>query len=85
MPKLVPVQKEMTQANRNTIVGSDHRHVTPALVEECRLSGLALWPWTANRPEEDRIGLGSLLGIFVSQRDAIRVDRRSSELRFRPL
>ena len=30
------------------IVGSDQRHVTAALVDECRLNGLTLWPWTAN-------------------------------------
>lgn len=65
------VCEQALAANAN-IVGSDHRHVTPALVDECRLSGLALWPWTANRPEDiRRLVLLGVPGLFTDRPDVL--------------
>lgn len=50
-PRAVVEQALAAGAN---IVGSDHRHLTPALVDECRLSGITLWLWTANQPDDIR-------------------------------
>ncbi len=57
-PRAVCEQALAAGAN---IVGSDHRYVTQALVDECRLTGLTLWPWTANTPAD----LGRLLRLGV--------------------
>jgi glycerophosphoryl diester phosphodiesterase len=57
-PRAVCEQALRAGAN---IVGSDQRHVTQALVDECRLTGLALWPWVANTPE----AIGRLLRLGV--------------------
>jgi glycerophosphoryl diester phosphodiesterase len=43
------------------VLGYDQRHVTPALVDECRLCGLALWPWVANTPDD----IGRLVRLGV--------------------
>jgi glycerophosphoryl diester phosphodiesterase len=43
---------EQTLAASANIVGYDYRVTTPALVEECRLAGLALWTWTPNSHED---------------------------------
>ncbi len=45
---------EQTLAAGANVVGYDFRHLTPALVDECRLTGLALWSWTPNSPEDIR-------------------------------
>lgn len=44
-PRAVCAQTLAASAN---VVGYDYRHVTAALVKECRLTGLALWAWTPN-------------------------------------
>jgi glycerophosphoryl diester phosphodiesterase len=44
-PRAVCAQTLAAGAN---IAGYDYKHTTPALVEECRLTGLALWVWTPN-------------------------------------
>lgn len=43
------------------VLGYDQRHVTAALVDECRLCGLALWPWVANTPDD----IGRLVRLGV--------------------
>jgi len=45
---------EQTLTAGANIVGYDFRHVTPALVKECRLTGLTLWSWTPNSAEDIR-------------------------------
>ena len=55
------VCRQALAANAN-IVGSDQRHVHQALADECRLSGLALWPWVANSPED----ISRLLALGVT-------------------
>jgi glycerophosphoryl diester phosphodiesterase len=50
-PRAVCAQTLAAGAN---IVGYHYPIVTPALVAECRLSGLALWTWTPNTADEIR-------------------------------
>lgn len=68
-PRAVCEQALRASAN---IVGSDHRHVTAALLDECRLTGLALWPWTANEPADIRrlVRLG-VPGLFTDRPDVL--------------
>ncbi|HLO28395.1 MAG TPA: glycerophosphodiester phosphodiesterase family protein [Anaerolineales bacterium] len=50
----------------------DFRFLTPGIVRECQLTGLALWPWDPDRPEDLRqvISLG-VPGIMTNRPDLL--------------
>ena len=50
----------------------DFRFLTPAIAAECQLTGLALWPWDPDEPEDLRqvIKLG-VHGIMTNRPDVL--------------
>jgi glycerophosphoryl diester phosphodiesterase len=61
---------EQTLACGANSLSFDFSFVTPAVAEACRLSGLALWPWAPDEPEEIR----SMLALGVPGIETNRPD-----------
>src|SRR6185369_385832 len=63
---------EQTLACGANSLSYDHIYVTAAVAAECRLMGLALWPWAPNEPEELRAMLAlGVPGIETDRPDVL--------------
>jgi glycerophosphoryl diester phosphodiesterase len=52
----------------------DFRFLTPAIVTECRLSGLALWPWDPDEPDDIRqVLMLGVQGVMTNRPDALNM------------
>ena len=50
----------------------DFRFLTPAIVRECQLTGLALWPWDPDEPEDiQKVLMWDVDGIMTNRPDAL--------------
>jgi glycerophosphoryl diester phosphodiesterase len=50
----------------------DFRFLTPAIVRECQLTGLALWPWDPDEPEDiQKVLMLDVDGIMTNRPDAL--------------
>ncbi len=63
---------EQTLAAGANCLSYDVRHLDQAVVDEARLSGLVLWPWAPNRPDEIRrvLRLG-VPGVMTDRPDVL--------------
>jgi glycerophosphoryl diester phosphodiesterase len=63
---------EQTLAAGANCLSFDFKFVTQALVDECQLTGLMLWPWAPNAPDEisAMLRLG-VTGIFTDRPDIL--------------
>jgi glycerophosphoryl diester phosphodiesterase len=63
---------EQTLAAGANCLSFDFDYVTQALMDECRLTGLMLWPWAPNAPEEMQAMLRlGVTGIFTDRPDIL--------------
>ena len=70
---------EQTLACGANSLSYDHNFVTAAVAAECRLTGLALWPWAPNEPDDIRrmLALG-VPGIETDRPDVLNELLRNS-------
>ena len=63
---------EQTLACGANSLSYDFSFVTPAVAAECRLSGLALWPWAPDEPDDIRAMLAlGVPGIETNRPDVL--------------
>ncbi len=63
--------EQTLQAGANCL-SYDFRFLTPEIVRECRLTGLALWPWDPDEPSEiEQVLRLDVQGIMTNRPDVL--------------
>lgn len=63
---------EQTLASHANIISFDFEYVTPQVMREAELTGLAMWPWAPNTPEEiSRMLALNVPGIMTDRPDVL--------------
>jgi glycerophosphoryl diester phosphodiesterase len=64
---------QVLRAGANSL-SYDFRFLTPAIATECRLTGLALWPWDPDEPDDIRqVLMLGVQGVVTNRPDMLNM------------